>query len=127
MLRMFVLCPDKFEGYFLQYGGFRKFSLDEAREHFIKNHFGLLNHLNNESRITDSFYHFPLQPKDISLLYIYFEAEGKSAQYPYVEMVEIDGSNIKYTFVHNSDIQETKVESYDEAYQKVYGRPARAQ
>ncbi len=125
ILRMFVMAPDKFKGYFLQYYGFRKFSLEQAREHFIKNHYSLLNNLNSELRIKDSFYHYPLVPSDISLLYIYFESEETPSSYPFVEMVEIDGPNVKYTFFfkETEKAAEFFIETYNEAFEKVYGRP----
>lgn len=120
-----VKVPDKFHGYMLQYYGFKTMNQDQARRHLITNLEGILSSLNSEKRIEDSLYRYPLMPGDITLLYVNFEAEDVIAKKPMVSSVSNNYTEITYKFSTNENIDDDEVvtESYNEAYEKVFGKP----
>ena len=122
-----VLGPGSFHGYLLHYHGFKKrLTIDEARILLVTNVEDMLARLNSaDKKVTDTFYRHPLMPNDINLGYVFMESEGVFASPPYVYGVSSHHDVIDYDFhTHDSVYDDISVtESYNEAYEKVYGKP----
>jgi hypothetical protein len=120
-----VQSPDKFHGYKLFYYGFKTQTRDEARKHLVINMEKILCALNSEKRLVETFYRYPLKPEDINLMYVNFQSEGVIAKKPYVSNISSNQDQITYFFstTENIDDDEEVTESYNEAYEKVYGHP----
>lgn len=120
-----VSAPDKFHGYMLHYYGFKRLSQDEARKELVSNLEEILSMINTEKNLIPTLYRYPLKPEDINLMYLYFEGEDEIAKKPYVTTVSSNWDKVNYHFRINDNIEDDEVvtESYNEAYEKVYGHP----
>lgn len=120
-----VFAPDKLLGYKLFYVGYKQISLVEARERLVTNMEHILSQLNGEPKIRESLYRYPFKPEDINLMYVHFESEGVIARKPYVRSVTSRWDKIRYYFAISNDTKDDEYieESYNEAYEKIYGHP----
>lgn len=120
-----VLAPDKLLGYKLFYVGYKQVSIDQARQRLITNMEHILAQLNGEPHIKESLYRYPFKPEDINLMYVNFESEGVVAKKPFVRSVSTYWDKVRYYFAINENTKDDEYveESYNDAYQKVYGHP----
>lgn len=118
-------CPVKYELFMYFFDSNKKLTMDESRKHIIESVEKLLHDLNSEKKIQNLFETYPQKPENICIYYYYTDLNRQSVQEPYVSVVWIhkDGK-IHYEFISVLTKEKiNKTETYDEAYQKVYGRP----
>lgn len=120
-----VRAPDKLLGYRLYYVGYKLVSTEQARVSLITNMEHILAQLNGEPHIKESLYRYPFKPEDIDLMYVNVDKEGVVAKKPYVRSVSTNWDKVQYRFAVNDNINDDElvVESYNDAFEKVYGHP----
>lgn len=120
-----VRASDQLIAYKLFFIGYKLVSRDEAREILVTNMEHILGKLNGEPGLKDHLYRYPFKPEDIHLMYVHYESEGVIARKPYVRSVVSKWDKIRYYFAISNSIDDDEYveESYNDAFEKVYGYP----